>query len=174
MNNLGNLIAITLFLMIGLSVYIHLVRPVILFAIRRKLVGLRDELRVHALMGDIPKDDQGFRVLDMRLMQLCDIDCNISFSMTLMFKKDVADQVQDRKDFEILENSNPLVRKILEETKFATFSAVMANSPMWWAVIPILVISAPISAKAKRISRRLFWNGTDGHGMHGMGGACPA
>jgi len=176
-DSLGILFAAVLFLMVIQAAYMLLFLPVVRFAMQRKIIALRDDLRAYALEGKIPKDDRGFRVLDGALQERARQDFNISIATVLFYKRTVSQKIQAQEDTKIIEGSDPIIRKIWIESNMLVMAGVVVNSPAWFFVLPILFVLAPISSKAKEFVERIFWNGTNsrnGRGMPGIGGACPA
>ena len=128
MNSLGILFAAVLFLMVIQAAYMLLFLPVVRFAMHRRIIALRDDLRVCALEGKIPEDDRGFRILDGALQTRASQDFNISVSTVLLYKRTVSQKIQAQEDNSIIEGSDAIIRKIWSESNMLVLAGVVVNS----------------------------------------------
>jgi hypothetical protein len=128
-------------LIIGLPVYLlywHLFRPVLIQRLKYRLFQVRDDLRLLLVNGDVGTKEKAYPLVE----QFCNNGLvrmeMLDLTILAASKPDKQAALEVERDWEIIFNSGPEMRRHFFQTALLLFGAACANSP------GILVLMAPL------------------------------
>lgn len=178
MNLLLNLIAVLLTGCAFLAVYHTVIRPALIFWLRRRAIAVRDDLQLAVLAGDIGQHELSvgptIRKLDI-LIRGCEHIGIAAVAITLRLNGSI--DLEAERDAQIGNGAGSEMKDFIRRADTLVVTSIVANSPFFWVFLPPLFAIGALTGKITRWinSVSLAVNkdvSDDGHGHHG--GLAPA
>jgi hypothetical protein len=128
-------------LLVGLPIYLlywNLFRPVLLQRLKYRLFQLRDELRLLLIAGEISEKEKAYPLVEKFCNRSLIKMESVDFTNLFATKLDKQTSLEAERDWEMIFNSGPDMRRYFFHAVLLVFGAAAANSP------GILVLLAPI------------------------------
>lgn len=170
MNLLTLLLTVLLFGGSILTVYQALIRPALIFWLRRAAVAVRDDLKLAVLTGEIGEHEKAVRPTMQKIDGLL-FGCEHLGVMTVVtvLRRDASINLEAQRDSQIGVDAGSAMKEIILRSDMLVVAAIVANSPFFWLALPPLYAFGTLTGKVTSWINSVALAAKDGapNGHHG-------
>lgn len=158
-----------------LAVYLALIRPALIFWLRRAAIAVRDDLKLGVLTGEIGEHEKAVRPTMQKIDGLlfgCEHLGVIAVATVLRLNASL--NLEAERDSQIGIDAGSAMKEIIRRADMLVVAAIVANSPFFWLALPPLYALGTLTGKITRWINSVSLAAKDGAHHGHNGGLAPA
>lgn len=175
MNLLISLLAVLLFGGAVSAIYFALIRPALIFWVRRRALAIRDDLQLAVMAGEIGDHEKAVQPTMRKLHSLvCGCEHVGVMTVVLAKRSDATINYEAERDAQTNMEAGSAMKEIIKRADVLLVATVVLNSPFFWFILPPLYTLGALTGKIAgwTNSASLASKGGGNHDHHG--GLAPA
>jgi hypothetical protein len=152
------------------AVYLALIRPALIFWMRRMAVAVRDDLELAVLCGEIGDHEKAVQPTMGKLDALIR-GCEHIGVMSVFFtmRSDASITYEAERDAQTGREAGSAMKEIIRRADMLVVATIVLNSPFFWFVLPPIYALGTLTGRITRWINSVSLSSRDGshHGHHG-------
>lgn len=151
MNQLTFLFGVLLFGGAVSVVYFALVRPALIFWVRRRAVAIRDDLRLAVKTREIGTHEKAVKSTDAKLEALIGGCEHIGVAtVVIAMRRDSMINFEAERDAQTNKEAGSEMKEIIRRADVLLIATIVLNSPFFWFILPPLFTLGALTGKISR------------------------
>lgn len=133
------------------AIYYALVRPSLIFFLRRRAIAVQDELKLAVLKGSIGSHEKAVEPTFRKLRALikgCDKVGIVGIACALIEEPSI--NLEADRDEQIAKNAGAMMKDIIRRADMLLICCLLTNSPFFWFVLPPIYIVGTLNGRISR------------------------